>query len=190
MLMPILLAAVNFVEINPGHFHAALVLNRSYPEANKEVRVYAPAGPELDAHLALVNAFNTREKDPTAWNEVVYRGDDFLKKAIESSSKGDVVILAGRNDLKPDYFLAAAKAGLHVISDKPMGIDDAAFAKLEETLRTAEKNGVTVDGAPRDLHDNPEGARQLPDSLRRAAEGQSRGACDREALGAPLLQAR
>ncbi len=153
MLMSILLAAVNFVEINPGHFHAALVLNRSYPEANKEVRVYAPAGPELDAHLALVNAFNTREKDPTAWVEKVYRGDDFLAKAIESSSRGDVVILAGRNDLKPDYFLAAAKAGLHVISDKPMGIDDAAFAKLEETLRTAEKNGVIVDDVMTERHE-------------------------------------
>ena len=71
---------VSFVEINPGHFHAALVLNRSYPGVDKDVHVYAPKGPELDAHLALVKAFNTREKNPTAWNEIVYTGDDFLER--------------------------------------------------------------------------------------------------------------
>lgn len=153
MFLSLLIAVVNFVEINPGHFHAALVLNRSYPEANKEVRVYAPKGVELDAHIALVNGFNSRKQNPTSWKEVVYTGEDFLQKAISESKKGDVVILAGRNDLKPDYFLAAAKAGLHVVADKPMGIDDVAFSKLEETLKVAKENGVIVDDVMTERHE-------------------------------------
>lgn len=153
MFMSLLLAAVNFVEINPGHFHAALVLNRTYPDVDKTVRVYAPQGPELEAHLNLVKGFNARKDNPTDWNEVVYTGPDFLEKAISQSKKGDVVILAGRNDLKPDYFLAAAKAGLHVVADKPMGIDDAAFSKFEETMRTARQNGVIVDDVMTERHE-------------------------------------
>lgn len=144
---------VNFVEINPGHFHAALVLKSMYPEVSKDVRVYAPLGPELNAHTELVRQFNTRTTDPTSWNEIVYTGADFLEKAIAESKPGDVVILAGRNDLKPDYFLAAAKAGLHVIADKPMGIDDAAFAKFEETMRIARGNGVIIDDVMTERHD-------------------------------------
>ena len=57
---------VKFIELDPGHFHAALVLNRSYEGVSKDVRVFAPKGPDVEAHQKLVTAFNTREKDPTA----------------------------------------------------------------------------------------------------------------------------
>ena len=33
---------VKFVEIDPGHFHAALVLNRNYEGVSKDVPVFAP----------------------------------------------------------------------------------------------------------------------------------------------------
>ena len=69
---------VKFIELDPGHFHAALVLNRSYEGVSKDVRVFAPKGPDVEAHQKLVTAFTTREKDPTAWNEIVYTGDDFV----------------------------------------------------------------------------------------------------------------
>lgn len=154
MLSMLLMAAVNFVEINPGHFHAALVLNKSYPDVNKSVRVYAPEnGSELKAHLALVEQFNSRKDNPTSWNEVVYTGGDFLEKAIKDSKRGDVVILAGRNDLKGDYLLSAAKASLHVVSDKPMGINDEAFAKFEEAMRLAKENGVIIDDVMTERHE-------------------------------------
>ena len=55
-----------FVEIDPGHFHAALVLNRNYEGVAKDVPVFAPKGPDVEAHCKLVDAFNTREKDPTS----------------------------------------------------------------------------------------------------------------------------
>ena len=85
---------VRFVELDPGHFHAALVLNRNYEGVAKDVRVFAPKGPDVEAHQKLVTAFNTREKDPTSWNEIVYTGDDYLAKALAADKAGSVVVLA------------------------------------------------------------------------------------------------
>ncbi len=134
---------VKLIELDPGHFHAALVLNRSYEGVSKDVRVFAPKGPDLEAHQKLVTAFNTREKDPTAWNEIVYTGDDYLAKALAADAKeSSVVVLAGKNNLKADYYLAAVKAGFNVLSDKPMAITPDAFAKFEEAAAIAEKKGL------------------------------------------------
>ena len=134
---------VSFVEIDPGHFHAALVLNRNYEGVAKDVPVFAPKGPDVEAHQKLVTAFNTREKDPTAWNEIVYTGDDYLQKALALGDKGSsVVVLAGKNNKKADYYLAAIKAGFNVLSDKPMAITPDAFAKLQEAAKLADEKGL------------------------------------------------
>ena len=66
---------------------------------------------------------------------------------------GNVVMLAGRNDLKPDYYLAAAENGFHVLSDKPMGITPAAFAKLEKAFAAAKKNGTLFDDVMTERHE-------------------------------------
>ena len=134
---------VRFVEIDPGHFHAALVLNRNYEGVAKDVPVFAPKGPDVEAHQRLVTVFNTREKDPTAWNEIVYTGDDYLQKALALGGKeSSVVVLAGKNDKKADYYLAAIKAGFNVLSDKPMAITPDAFAKLQEAAKIADEKGL------------------------------------------------
>ena len=146
-------AAVSFVVIDPGHFHAALVLNRSYPGVSREVKVFAPKGPELDAHLRLVRDFNGREADPTDWNETAYTGGDYLARAVAAHRDGAVAILAGRNDLKPDYLLAAAKAGYHILADKPMAVTSEGFAKLEEAVRECERHGTLVDDVMTERHE-------------------------------------
>ena len=134
---------VSFIELDPGHFHAALVLNRSYDGVSKDVRVFAPKGPDVESHTKLVAAFNSRKDNPTAWNEIVYTGDDYLQKALAVKDRySSVVVLAGKNNLKADYYLEAVKAGFHVLSDKPMAITPDAFAKLEEAAAIAEKKGL------------------------------------------------
>ena len=153
MPVAILAAVVSFVEVDPGHFHAALVLNRIYPGVSREVKVFAPKGPELDAHLALVRDFNGREKDPTDWNETVCTGEDYLARAVAAHTDGAVAILAGRNDLKPDYELAMAKAGYHILADKPMAVTPEGFAKLEETVRECERRGTLVDDIMTERHE-------------------------------------
>ena len=116
-MLNIMMAAIQFITIDPGHFHAALVQNRVYEGVLPDVLVYAPEGADLKSHLALIDQFNTRAENPTAWKENVYTGTDFLarfaadaakRSAAENASK--IVILAGRNNLKPDYYLAAAEA--------------------------------------------------------------------------------
>ena len=134
---------VSFVEIDPGHFHAALVLNRNYEGVSKDVPVFAPKGPDVEAHKKLVDAFNAREKDPTSWKETIYTGDDYLEKALAVKDPGSkVVVLAGKNNKKADYYLAAIKAGFNVLSDKPMAITPDAFKKLQEAAKIADEKGL------------------------------------------------
>ena len=142
-----LIVAVSFVTIDPGHFHASLVQNRSYPDVSPAVKVFAPDGAELDAHLKLVENFNGRKSNPTAWKEEVYRGPDFLAEFSSAAQKktlgeNPIVILAGKNNRKGEYAMAAVEAGCHVLSDKPMAITPEVFAKTELAARLAERRGL------------------------------------------------
>lgn len=142
-----LAASMSFVTVDPGHFHAALVQKRSYPEVVPEVRVFAPAGPELDAHLKLIDSFNARADAPTAWREVVYRGGDYLARFVEAAKAGTlgpnpIAVFAGRNDRKGDYVLAAVEAGVNVLADKPLAITPEVFAKTARAARLAQKKGL------------------------------------------------
>ena len=148
-MLNLMIAAIQFITLDPGHFHAALVQNRTYEGVSPEVLVYAPDGADLKSHLALIEQFNTRAENPTAWKEKVYAGDDFLKRfiadaktrsAAENASK--VVVLAGRNNLKPDYCLAAVEAGMNVLSDKPMAITAEDYMKLCDAAATAREKGL------------------------------------------------
>ena len=142
-----LIVAAGFVTIDPGHFHASLVQNRSYPDVSPVVRVFAPEGAELDAHLKLVENFNAREINPTSWKEEVYRGSDYLDAFSEAARKktlgeNPIVVLAGKNNRKGEYAIAAVEAGCHVLSDKPMAITPEVFAKTELAARLAERRGL------------------------------------------------
>lgn len=134
---------VQLITLNPGHFHAALVQKYKYDNINPEVFVYAPQGKELDAHLALVNGYNTRSDDPTAWKETVYTGDDYLQKMI-SEKKGNVVVLAGNNQQKTTYINESIKAGFNVLSDKPMVINQQGFQLLEKTFTLAKNRNLLL----------------------------------------------
>lgn len=138
-------SAFRFVQLDPGHFHAALVQKRAYPaaEVSPDVRVYAPKGPELDSHLALVRAFGERADNPAKWNEIVYAGPGWLE-AFETETPirrrlggEEIAILAGRNDRKIDYALSAVRCGCHVLADKPLVIGADGYAKLEGVVAAA-----------------------------------------------------
>lgn len=140
-------SAAHLVTIDPGHFHAALVQNRSYPEIAPDARVFAPEGPELARHLDLISAFNRRAVSPTAWREVVTADADCLAAFRRAAAAGElgsdpIVVLAGRNDRKGAYALAAVEAGCHVLSDKPMAITPEVFAETERAARLAQERGL------------------------------------------------
>ena len=118
---------------NPGHFHAALTLRKPDPRLSNDLYVYAEGGAELEAFLTLVNAFNTRAVNPTAWVPHVYTGPDWFPRII-SERKGDIAILAGKNDQKMKHARALHDAGFHVLADKPWVIDTAGLADLKAAM--------------------------------------------------------
>lgn len=133
------------ITLDPGHFHAALVQKSMIPGVSPVVHVYAPEGPDLAMHLARVQAFNTRGENPTKWDIKIHSGPDYLQKML-ADKPGNVVVLAGNNRDKTRYILESVKAGLHVLSDKPMAIDPEGLKMLEEAYRIAqEKNLLLLD---------------------------------------------
>ena len=134
---------VRLITVDPGHFHAALVQKSMYPGVDSNVQVYAPQGPDLQMHLNKITAYNSAKLAPTHWNEIVYTGTDFFKKMMQER-KGNVVVLAGNNQLKTDYILQSVQAGFNVFSDKPMAINTEGFEKLKKAFQTAASKKVLL----------------------------------------------
>src|SRR3546814_14787864 len=105
---------IRLITLDPGHFHAALVQKSMYPEVDSVVHVYAPDGPELKAHMDLIERYNSRPEAPTAWQEEVHKGKDFLEKML-SEKPGNVVVMAGNNQKKTEYILQSVETGLNVL---------------------------------------------------------------------------
>lgn len=127
---------VRLMTLAPGHFHAALVQKTMVPGISPEVDVYAPEGPELERHLALIEEFNRRADNPTHWNTEVHKSPDYLAEML-SERPGNLVVISGNNAKKSRYILECIKAGLHVLSDKPMAIDPDGLELIEEAYRIA-----------------------------------------------------
>ena len=136
---------VTLMTLDPGHFHAALVQKSMYEQVNNNVYVYGPKGPDVTGHLARIEGFNSRDENPTQWNENVYEGDDYFQKMI-SDKPGNVMVVSGKNNKKIDYIKEAIDAGIHVYADKPMIINPEGFEVLEAVFKTAaEKNLLIYD---------------------------------------------
>jgi predicted dehydrogenase len=134
---------VKLITLDPGHFHAALVQKSMYPGIDSIVHVYAPDGPEVQSHLALVNSYNTRNEAPTHWKEEVYKGTDFLDKMLKDKL-GNVVVVAGNNQRKAEYIHRSIDAGMHLLGDKPMAIDTAGFKELVQSFKDADIKKVLL----------------------------------------------
>ena len=132
---------VKLITLDPGHFHAALVQKVSYPQVSKDVYVYAPTGFDVDEHLKRIQGFNTRAENPTAWNEIVYTGDDYLEKMLAEKK---VMIQAGNNGKKTEYIKKTLEAGINVLSDKPMAINSQSFKLLEECFAIAKQKNIML----------------------------------------------
>jgi predicted dehydrogenase len=131
------LAADNhtLVVLDPGHFHAALTLRQRHPRLSDEVYVYAADGPDLENFLHIVRTFNQRADNPTRWKLHVYRGEDRFERLL-SEQRGDVAIIAGKNDRKMASIHRLHAHGFFVLGDKPWLIDPAQIGMLEEAAAT------------------------------------------------------
>jgi predicted dehydrogenase len=134
---------VNLITVDPGHFHAALVQKIMYDQVSPDVHVYAPEGPDYKQHLDRIRSYNSRQADPTAWNEIVYTGPDFFEKMI-AEKRGNVIVLSGNNRKKAEYITRSVNAGLNVLADKPMIISPEDFPSLVVAFKTAKEKGVLL----------------------------------------------
>lgn len=132
---------VKIMTLDPGHFHAALILKTMYDQVSPVVHTYAPDAVDVDDHLKRVEGFNTRAENPTSWEVKTYRGDDFFEKMI-SERPGNVMNMAGNNAKKTDYIYKTIDAGISVFADKPMVITPEEFPKLEKAFQLAEEKGI------------------------------------------------
>jgi len=132
--MPASRVAHTLLVFDPGHFHAALSLRQRHPRLADEVYVYAREGADLERFLHIVHSFNQRASQPTAWQLHVYRGDDCLERLVRER-RGDVVIVAGRNDTKMAALQRLHTEGFCVLGDKPWIIDAAQLGMLREVVR-------------------------------------------------------
>jgi predicted dehydrogenase len=134
---------VHLVTLDPGHFHAALVQKTMYESVDSIVHVYAPSGPDLQLHLDRINAFNSRQENPTHWKEEVYDSEDFFEEMLAEKT-GNVVVLAGNNRKKTEYIHRSLKAGFNVLADKPMAVTAEGFQILEDAFDVAKKNNLVL----------------------------------------------
>ena len=120
-----------------------MVQKISYPQVSNQVYVYAPVGDDVNEHLKKIKGYNERAENPTDWTEMVYTGDDFMQRMLDEN-KGNVMITAGNNGKKTDYIKRTLSAGVNVLADKPMAIDEAGFVKLKECFDLAREKGVML----------------------------------------------
>ena len=117
--------------LEPGHFHAALTLRTANPRTDPTIHLYARPGPDRDAFMALVRSFNARDDQPTGWNVRTHEAAD-PERALIEERRGDIVVLAGRNQPKLGTIARLHAAGLHVLADKPWLTEGTALPDLEQ----------------------------------------------------------
>jgi predicted dehydrogenase len=134
---------LGLVVIDPGHFHAALLLGDMQPGLSPHVSVYAQFGADLLDYLARVERFNRRAERPTAWRFEIQAGPDFLTR-LRDAPAGGLAVIAGRNRGKIALIEAAIEVGLHVLADKPCIIRQDDLVRLERVLAKAARRSLIV----------------------------------------------
>ena len=135
-------AQVRLITVDPGHFHASLILKEMYPEMDRRVNVYAPLGPDLADYVNRVARFNQRAQNPTTWELDIHAGPDFFARMLRERP-GNVLLMSGRSP-KIDQVGAAIAAGLHALIDKPWILSPADLPKLDAALNAAERKGLVA----------------------------------------------
>ncbi len=136
-------AKIHLITLDPGHFHAALIQKKMYPEVDTFVHIYAPNGDDYDMHFKRIVDYNSRKEYPTNWSLISYIGADFMPKMLAEKA-GNVVVMSGNNRLKTEYIQKSIAAGLNVLADKPMVIDKKGFEILKNTFETAKNKNVLL----------------------------------------------
>ena len=58
-----------------------------YEQIDPVVHVYAPESDDVKNYLDNIKGFNSREDNPTSWEEIVYSGDDYFEKLLAEKTR-------------------------------------------------------------------------------------------------------
>ena len=134
---------IRMIQLDPTHSHAAAAQNDRLDFLDSNIYVYTPDKNAIEPYLNQIKSSNSRQQDPTNWNEQVYAGADYLEKMV-ADNKGNVVVLSGNNRLKIDYIESSINAGMNVFADKPIVINKAGFERLKKSYELADQKGVLL----------------------------------------------
>ena len=134
---------VKLITLDPAHFHAALAQKQMLSGISPRVAIYAPLGPDLLAHLKLIEQFNNRAENPTHWELDIHCSPHSLEEMV-AARPGNVVVLAGRNRIKIGKIKASLEAGLNVLSDKPWIIRSEDLEVLNHVLALADEKELVA----------------------------------------------
>ena len=116
--------------LEPSHFHAALALAAPQPLLARRVHVYARPGAELRDFLGNVSKLNRALRPESQWIFDVHESETPTQMLIEER-RGDVVLLANRNDEKLPILAHLHQSGFHVLADKPWILNSDSLPYLD-----------------------------------------------------------
>ncbi len=129
----------HFIVLDPGHSHAAAVFASDHPGLSSDVYVFAPKGPEANAFLQSISAFNRRSENPTHWTPKAFLTPDFLAGMLREAP-GNIVVITGRNNQKISQIESSLRIGQNVLADKPWIIESKDLPRLDSALTLAEQS--------------------------------------------------
>ena len=116
-----------------------------YEQIDPVVYVYAPESDDVKNYLDNIKGFNSREDNPTSWEEIVYTGNDYFEKLL-AEKPGNVMVTSGNNAKKTEYILKGLEANINMLADKPLVITPDQYPMLEKAFQLArEKNLLLLD---------------------------------------------
>src|SRR5690606_30125900 len=122
-------AKVRYAVVGLGYFSQTAILP-AFANAGKNSRVSALISDDPAKLKKLARKYGV---------EKTYGYDDFDK--CLAAGEIDAVLIALPNDLHKEYAVRAAKAGVHVLCEKPMAVTER---ECEEMIRTANEHHVKL----------------------------------------------
>jgi len=99
---------------------------------------------EDKAKGALNSLRNDMPEKVSATDDRCFFGFDAYKKAMDSLSPGDVVLLTTPPGFRPLHFAYAVEKGLNIFAEKPVAVDIPSLKWLKESNKIAREKGLKV----------------------------------------------
>jgi len=134
---------LRLISLDPCNSDASLLQHQTLPGVSNLVRVYAPLGPDLTAHVNRIAQFNLRPQNPTRWKLDLRTSTNFFQRLLRQKA-GDIVVVSGKANGRMAQIEALVRRRFHVFAGPPWVIDPGALPKLAATLKSAGRKRLVL----------------------------------------------